>query len=558
VHAFSRKKKMSEDIMQYDVVIVGAGPSGLGAAIRLKQLAMAEGREVSVCVLEKGAEVGSHILSGAVIDPRALSELFPDWQEQGAPLKTPVSSDEMWLLTSASGVKLPQFLLPPLMHNDGMYVASLGELCRWLGTQAEALGVEIYAGFSAAEPVYDEAGRMLGIRTGEMGLDRDGKPTDRHVPGMEIHAAYTLIAEGARGSLSRQLEQQFKLREESGPSKFALGVKEVWRIAAEKHRPGHVQHSLGWPLDSQTGGGSFLYHYGDNLVSIGLVTHLDYANPRLSPFDEMQRFKTHPRIAALLESGERIGYGARAINTGGVQALPKLVFPGGVLLGCSAGFLNVPRIKGSHTAMKSGMLAAEAAFAALGAGRAHDVLDAYPLAISQSWIQQELTLVRNVKPYLSRWGEYGAMLLGGFEMWLGTLGIKLPWTLKHARADHASLMPAADAPKLAPVRFDNKLTFDRQSSLALANLQHEHSQPIHLKLSDPSLAISYNLASFDAPEQYYCPAAVYEIVNRDTAPALQINAQNCVHCKTCDIKDPRQNIVWTLPEGGSGPQYTGM
>jgi electron-transferring-flavoprotein dehydrogenase len=389
---------MSDDIMQYDVLIVGAGPSGLGAAIRLKQLALEAGRDLSVCILEKGAEVGSHILSGAVIDPRALAELFPDWKEKGAPLKTAVTSDELWLLSQSGGFKIPQFLLPPLMHNEGMYVGSLGELCRWLGTEAEALGVEIYAGFSAAAPVYDEQGRICGIRTGEMGLDRDGNPTDRHVPGMEIHAAYTLVAEGARGSLGRQLEQKFSLRSESGPSKYALGVKEVWRIAKDKHKPGHVQHSLGWPLDAKTGGGSFLYHYGDNLVSIGFVTHLDYSNPRLSPFDEMQRFKTHSTIAPLLEGAERIGYGARAINAGGVQALPKLVFPGGALLGCSAGFLNVPRIKGSHTALKSGMLAAEAAFAAIVAGRANDELIEYPAAVDASWIRKELELVRNVKP----------------------------------------------------------------------------------------------------------------------------------------------------------------
>lgn len=549
---------MSDDIMQYDVLIVGAGPSGLGAAIRLKQLALEAGRELSVCILEKGAEVGSHILSGAVIDPKALSELFPDWKEQGAPLKTAVTTDEMWLLSQSGGFKLPNFLLPPLMHNNGMYVGSLGELCRWLGTQAEALGVEIYAGFSAAAAVYDDNGRMLGIRTGEMGLDRDGNPTDRHVPGMEIHAAYTLIAEGARGSLARQLEQKFNLRGDSGPSKFALGVKEVWRVPKDKHRPGHVQHTLGWPLDAKTGGGSFLYHYGENLVSLGLVTHLDYANPRLSPFDEMQRLKTHPQIASLLEGAERIGYGARAINAGGLPALPKLVFPGGALLGCSAGFLNVPRIKGSHTALKSGMLAAESVFTAIEAGRSNDELVEYPAAVAGSWIWKELELVRNVKPYLSRYGEYGAMLLGGLEMWLGTFGIKLPWTLKYRTADNDSLKPAVSEPKPQPIKFDGKLTFDRLSSLALANLQHDDSQPVHLKLTDPTLAISYNLKNFDAPEQYYCPAGVYEIVNKDTEPALQINGQNCVHCKTCDIKDPMQNIVWTLPEGGSGPQYAGM
>ena len=484
--------------------------------------------------------------------------MFPDWKQKGAPLNTVVSSDELWLLSQTGGFKLPNFLLPPLMHNEGMYVGSLGELCRWLGTEAEALGVEIYAGFSAAAPVYDDAGAMIGIRTGEMGLDREGNPTDRHVPGMEIHAAYTLIAEGARGSLTRQLEQKFDLRADSGSSKYALGVKEVWRIAPEKHKPGHVQHSLGWPLDAKTGGGSFLYHYGQNLVSIGLVTHLDYSNPRLSPFDEMQRIKTHPSIASLLEGGERIGYGARAINAGGLQALPELIFPGGALIGCTAGFLNVPRIKGSHTALKSGMLAAEAAFAAIAAGRANDGLIEYVEGVRNSWIWKELELVRNVKPYLSRWGEYGAMLLGGFEMWLGTFGIKLPWTLRHRKADYETLKPAASQPKPQPIKFDGKLTFDRLSSLALANLQHDDSQPVHLKLTDPPLAIIHNLKNYDAPEQYYCPAGVYEIVNKDSEPALQINGQNCVHCKTCDIKDPLQNIVWTLPEGGSGPQYAGM
>ncbi|HEX9277434.1 MAG TPA: electron transfer flavoprotein-ubiquinone oxidoreductase [Casimicrobiaceae bacterium] len=549
--------------MEYDVVIVGAGPSGLSAAIRLKQLAAEAGREISVCVLEKGSDVGAHILSGAVIDPRALNEMIPDWQAKSAPLNTPVTEDRFMVLTSEKAFRIPGGMLPPLMINHGNHIVSLGNVCRWLSSQAEALGVEIYPGFPAAEVLYDERGAVRGVATGDMGIARDGSHKPEYQPGMELHAKYTLLAEGCRGSLSQELMARFNLRDGVDPQKYGIGMKELWQVAPDKHRRGLVVHTQGWPLDSRTGGGSFIYHFEDNLVAVGFVVHLNYENPHLSPYDEFQRFKTHPAIRGTFEGGKRIGYGARAINEGGLQSIPKLVFPGGALIGDAAGFLNVPRIKGVHNAMKTGMLGAEAAFAALGEGRAHDELAAYPEALRHSWVYEDLYKVRNVKPGL-KWGLWLGTLHGGLHMWLNDLGLGalVGWTLRHGKADHETLKPAAEMPKIEYPKYDGVLTFDKLSSVFVSNTNHEENQPVHLQLRDPSIAVNVNLALYDGPEQRYCPAGVYEFVPDEAsggaAQRLQINAPNCVHCKTCDIKDPKQNIHWVTPEGGGGPNYSNM
>lgn len=545
---------MSRDVMEYDVLIVGAGPAGLSAAIRLRQLAQAQQRELSVCVLEKGAEVGSHIFSGAVLDPKALQELFPDWQALGAPLHTPVSKDTFEVLGEEKAWPLPDWALPPLMRNHGNYIISLGELCRWLAGQAEALGVEIYTGFSAQSPSYDAQGRMTGVITGDMGLDRQGQPTANYTPGIEIRANYTLVAEGTRGSLTRQLEARYGLRAASSPAKYGIGFKEVWRVQPEHHQKGLIAHSLGWPLDAGTGGGGFVYHHGEHLVSVGYVVHLDYRNPYLSPFDVFQTYKTHPKLKALLQGGQRLSYGARAISEGGIQSLPEMAFPGGVLLGCSAGLVNVPKIKGTHYAMKSGMLAAESVFEGIAQGNP-EILTSYTRALRHSWVWQELHAVRNVKPYLSRWGTWAGTVLGGVEMWLAGWNLSMPWTLKHPLADHATLAEAAQSRQPVYAKPDGVLTFDKLSSVSLCNISHDDQQPCHLKLAVADRAVRVNLPRYAGPEQYYCPAGVYEFVELAGEKALQINAQNCIHCKTCDIKDPTQNITWVPPEGGSGPNY---
>jgi electron-transferring-flavoprotein dehydrogenase len=542
---------MERESMQYDVVIVGAGPSGLSAAIRLKQLAAEKGRELGVCVIEKGSEVGAHILSGAVIEPRALNELIPDWKEKGAPLTTPATEDRFLYLTPSKAFRLPT---PPQMNNHGNYIASLGNLCRWLAQQAEALGVEIYPGFAAAEVLYDEAGRVKGVATGNMGVGKDGQPTANFTPGVELHGRYTLFAEGCRGSLTKTLFERFELRDGVDPQTFGIGIKEIWEIDPAKHKKGLISHSVGWPMDKATYGGSFLYHFDENLVSVGFVIGLDYTNPHLSPFDEFQRFKTHPAIRPTFEGGKRLVYGARAINEGGFQSIPKLVFPGGALIGCAAGFVNVPKIKGSHTAMKSGMTAAEAVMAAFERGESGELED-YTARLRASWLWDELYRVRNIRPSFHK-GLFAGIAYSAIDTYL--FRGKAPWTFHH-KPDHTQLQPAAEAPKIAYPKPDGVISFDKTSSVYLSNTNHEENQPSHLTLRDSSVPIRINLAVYDAPEQRYCPAGVYEIVqDSDSQPRLQINAQNCVHCKTCDIKDPTQNINWVVPEGGGGPNYPNM
>ncbi|HWJ71271.1 MAG TPA: electron transfer flavoprotein-ubiquinone oxidoreductase [Sphingobium sp.] len=550
---------MSErESMPYDVVIVGGGPAGLSAAIRLKQRAAQAGAELSVCVLEKGSEIGAHILSGAVIDPRALDELLPDWRTTGCPLaQVPVTDNQHWFLSAGDNFAMPSIFTPPFMHNKGCYTGSLGSLCRWLAEQAEGLGVEIFPGFPAAEILYDEHGAVKGVATGDMGIARDGSRKPDYQPGLELHARYTFFAEGARGHLTKQLIARYHLDSESDPQTYGIGLKELWDIDPAKHVPGRVIHTQGWPLTDAYGGG-FLYHQAGGQVALGFVVGLGYRNPHLNPFEEFQRWKQHPAIRAVLEGGKRVSYGARAINEGGWQSIPRLVMPGAALIGCSAGFVNVPRIKGTHTAMKSAMLAADAAYDAVAADRAADTLEAYPTALAESWIADELKLVRNAGPALGKFGNIFGTLFAGIDMWMRTLKIGLPFTLRNT-ADHTKLWRKDQCAKIAYPKPDGVISFDRLSSVFLSGTNHEEDQPVHLQLKDPAVPVRYNLPLYDEPAQRYCPAGVYEIVDDAHGdPQFQINAQNCVHCKTCDIKDPLQNINWVAPEGGGGPTYPNM
>ncbi len=557
------EQHIEREAMDFDVVIVGAGPAGLSAAIHLKQLAADAGKELSVVVLEKGSEVGAHILSGAVLDPCALDELIPDWKERGAPLKTPVSKDRFLVLGEGGALTLPGFLMPPLVHNKGNYIISLGNLCRWLAVQAEMLGVEIYPGMAASEVLYSDTGAVHGVVAGVFGIAADGSHKPDYQPGMELRGKYVLIAEGARGALAKQIIARCELDKHSDPQKFGLGIKELWQVPDENFHPGLVQHTFGWPLDNATGGGSFLYHFEDNYVALGMVVHLNYKNPYLSPYQEFQRLKTHPVIRKTLQGGKRIAYGARALTEGGYQSVPQLAFAGGALIGCAAGFMNVPRIKGNHNAMRTGMMAAKAAFAAIQAGRGGDVLEEYETAYLHSPVRRELKLVRNAKPLWSRFGTWaGGILLTGLDLWVNTLtgGFSLFGTLHHGKTDAASLEPASRHKPISYPKPDGVLTFDRLTNVAFSFTNHEENQPVHLKLSDPKIPVEVNLPLYAGPSERYCPAGVYEFV-RDADgqnPRFQINAQNCVHCKTCDIKDPEGNITWTCPEGGGGPNYPNM